>query len=309
MKVTRSDVGAAAARIRPHLRRTPVLHVAGRDLGLRGDVHLKLDSLQVTGSFKPRGAYNLLLSRDVPAAGVVAASGGNFGLAIAHAARALGHRAAVFVPATSPRAKIDRLGALDADVHVIDGYYDDALAASEEHLAATGALRAHAYDLPEVVAGQGTCAAEFEQQIGGLDVLLVAVGGGGLVAGTAASCGDRVRIVAVETEGTPTLHAARAAGRPVDVDVGGLAASSLGARRLGDHAWAANHAIAQAVLVSDDDVREAQYRLWEACRLVAEPGGAAALAALTSRAVRPDPGARVGVIVCGANTAPTDVVR
>lgn len=306
---TAGEVAAAAERVQGRIRRTPVLRVAADALGVDVDLDLKLELLQVTGSFKPRGAYNLLLSRPVPAAGVVAASGGNFGLAVAHAARTLGHPATVFVPATSPRAKVEGLAAHGADVKIIDGYYDDARRASEGYLAETGALRAHAYDLPEIVAGQGTCAAELEAQAGTPDAVVVAVGGGGLIAGTAAWFGHRVRLVAVETESTPTLHAARSAGHPVDVEVGGLAASSLGARRLGEHAWAANRWIDDSVLVNDDEVREAQYRLWAACRVVAEPGGAAALAALTSGRLRPDADERVAVIVCGANTDPGSVAR
>lgn len=272
-------------------------------------VTLKLDLLQPTGAFKVRGAFSLLTAREVPAAGVVAASGGNFGLAVAHAARALGHAARIFVPATSPADKLERFGALGAEVEVVDGYYPDALAASEEAIATSGALRAHAYDQPEVLAGQGTAALELDEQTdGAIDTVLVAVGGAGLIGGVATWLRDRVRVVAVETAGCPTLHRALAAGRPVDVEVGGLAASSLGARRVGELGFAAARRwVDDSVLVTDEDVREAQRRLWDACRLVAEPGGAAALAALTAGAYRPDAGERVALLVCGANTDPSTV--
>jgi threonine dehydratase len=251
----------------------------------------------------------LLTAVDVPAAGVVAASGGNFGLAIAFAARRLGHRASVFVPDSSPAEKIEPLRRLGADVHVVPGYYADALAAADDHVVTTGALRAHAYDQREVVAGQGTAALELLEDAPALDTVLVACGGGGLLAGVAGWVGEEVRVVAVETEGTPTFRAAVQSGHPVDVDVRGVAASSLGARRIGDHAWAARHLVADTILVRDEDVLEAQRRLWEAVRLVAEPGGAAALAALTSGHYRPSADERVGVLVCGANTHPGEVVR
>ncbi|GGI06789.1 serine/threonine dehydratase [Egicoccus halophilus] len=306
--VTRPDVEAAARRVAGAVRRTPVLVLEPDALGLPGPVAAKLDLLQPTGSFKVRGAASLLTGVEVPPAGVVAASGGNFGLAVAWAARRLGHPAAVFVPDTSPPAKLRPLAELGADVHVVPGYYADALAAADAHVAATGALRAHAYDQAEVVAGQGTATAELLEDVGDLDTLLVAVGGGGLIAGAAAWVGDDVRLVGVETAGTPAMHAARRAGGPVDVEVGGLAASALGARRLGDHAWAAQRWIDDALLVTDKEVAAAQRRLWAAARLVAEPGGATALAALTSGRYRPAPGERVGLLVCGANTDPAEVV-
>jgi threonine dehydratase len=289
-----------------------VLAVEPGDLGVAAvdePLALKLDLLQPTGSFKVRGATALLTAVEVPAAGVVAASGGNFGLAIAYAARRLGHRASVFVPDTSPPEKVAPLRQLGAEVHVVAGYYADALAAADAYVEATGALRAHAYDQREVVAGQGTAARELTEDHPELDTLVVACGGGGLLAGVAGWVGADVRVVAVETVGTATFAAARRAGRPVDVEVGGLAASSLGARRLGDHAWAARHLVDQVVVVTDDEVVEAQRRLWEACRLVAEPGGATALAALTSGRLQPDTGARVGVLVCGANADPASVLR
>jgi threonine dehydratase len=289
--------------------------VARTDLGLTAGAEagrplaLKLDLLQPTGSFKVRGAVSLLRAVEVPDAGVVAASGGNFGLAVAYAARRLGHRADVFVPDSSPAEKLAPLRALGAEVHVVAGYYADALEAADAHVTRTGALRAHAYDQPEVVAGQGTAALELTQDVADLDTVVVACGGGGLLAGVAGWVGTDVRVVAVETEGTATLASALAAGRPVDVEVGGIAASALGARRIGAHAWAARDLVSVAVVVTDDEVVEAQRRLWAACRLVAEPGGAAALSALTSGRLPIDAGRRVGVLVCGANTDPAGVVR
>jgi threonine dehydratase len=305
--VSRDDVAAAAARLDGVVRRTPVLEVEAASLA---DVPVvcKLDLLQPTGSFKVRGAANLLLSADVPTAGVVAASGGNFGLAVAWAARRTGVAAHVFVPDSSPREKIDGLAALGAEVHVVAGTYQQALDASEAWRAEHGGLQAHAYDQPEVVAGQGTCAVELEAQVDGLDTVLVAVGGGGLVGCVATWFAGRVRVVAVETEGCPALHAALAAGEPVAVEPAGLCVSSLGASRVGDLGFvAATAAGVESVLVTDEDVRAAQRRLWDACRLVAEPGGATALAALTAGAYRPAPGERVAVIVCGANTDPSTV--
>lgn len=306
MPVGRDDIDAAAARIAAHVRRTPVLTV---EAGTFADtpVVAKLDQLQPTGAFKVRGAVSLLTGVDVPAAGVVAASGGNFGLAIGWAAARLGHRATIFVPATSPRAKIDRLAASGADVHVIDGFYAEALAAADAFVADTGALSAHAYDQREVVAGQGTLAKELATQAD-VDTVLVAVGGGGLLAGVAGWYQDTARIVAVETTGTAGWAAAVAAGRPVDIEVSGIAASALGAKRIGAHAWAACGWVDTSIVVTDDDVRAAQRALWDHTRLIAEPGGAAALAALTSGAYQPASDERVAVVVCGANTDPAQAV-
>ncbi len=310
-----SEVQAAARRIHGLVRRTPSLRVEPGALVAGRSVTLKLDLLQPTGSFKVRGACALMT--DPPDAGpdpapdpapdpdapVVAASGGNFGLAVAWAAARLGREAMVFVPATTPADKLAHFAELGADVEVVPGFYAEALAAAEAYREATGARWAHAYDQAAVVAGQGTAALELLADHPELTILVVACGGGGLLAGTVAAAEGR-RVVAVETPGTATLHAARRAGRPVDVEVGGLAASSLGARRIGAHAWAVQHRVEQVVLVSDDQVREAQRRLWAATRLVAEPGGAAALAAVISGAVPLGPDDEVGVLVCGANTDP-----
>jgi threonine dehydratase len=306
--VEAAEVRAAAVRIAGHVRRTPLLHLDEDAIGIRHPLTLKLDLLQPTGSFKVRGATSLLTGVQVPAAGVVAASGGNFGLAVAWAAARLGIRAEIYVPATSPPDKLASFTRFPATLHVVDGYYAQALAAAEDRVAATGALAAHAYDQREVVAGQGTATLELLEDVE-LDTILVACGGGGLLAGTVAAADGHARIVAVETEGTATLHGALAAGRPVDVEVGGLAASSLGAARVGSLAWAARAGIDRALVVSDDDVREAQWRLWADVRLVAEPGGATALAALTSGGYVPATGERVAVLVCGANTDPAGVRR
>jgi threonine dehydratase len=264
---------------------------------------LKLELLQRSGSFKARGATWQLLRRfdDARSAGVVAASGGNFGIAVADAARALDVPATVFVTSLTSAAKVDRLQLLGADVVVVAGEYADALEASVVRAAGSGAVSVHAYDNADMVAGNGTMAAEVED----VDTALVAVGGGGLLGGCLAWWQDGVDVVAVETEQTPTLHAALAAGEPVDVVVGGRCADSLGARRVGAEPWAlVERWRPSSLLVSDDDVLDAQRRLWAACRLYAEPGGAAALAAVTSGAYVPSAGERVCVVVCGGNGDP-----
>jgi threonine dehydratase len=306
--IDRADVEAAAEGLVGHVRRTPCLELEAGALGPGSPpVVLKLELLQRAGSFKARGATWQLLRQleRARAAGVVAASGGNFGIAVADAARALGVPATVFVASLTTTAKVDRLRLLGAEVVVTDGDYADALAASDERAASTGALRVHAYDAPDMVAGNGTMASELD----GFDTVLVAVGGGGLLAGCLAWWGDTVGVVAVETEGTPTLHAALAAGEPVDVAVGGRCADSLGARRVGAVAWDLVQAHEpESLLVTDEVVLDAQRRLWAACRLYAEPGGAAALAALTSGAYVPEEGERVAVVVCGANGDPAQLV-
>jgi threonine dehydratase len=300
------DIRDAARRIAGAVRRTPLLAVEAGALGIDHPLLLKLDLLQPTGSFKVRGALALLTGVAVPPAGVVAASGGNFGLAVAWAAARLGLPAEIVVPATTPPGKLAPFAAFPATLRVVEGYYADALAVADERVAAAGALRAHAYDQREVVAGQGTAALEVLEDAT-VDTVVVACGGGGLLAGTVAAVAGRVRVVAVETVGTATFHAALAAGRPVDVEVAGIAASSLGAARIGGHAWAVRDAVARSIVVDDADVRDAQRRLWRGARLVAEPGGATALAALTSGAYVPEPDERVAVLVCGANTDPTGV--
>lgn len=305
MTITRSDVRAAALRIAPFVRRTPVVVLGGNRVGLPHDVVLKLEGLQHSGSFKARGAFNTLLSSAVPDGGVIAASGGNHGAAVAYAAQCLGHRATIFVPATAPEAKLERIRRYGAEVVASGSNYAEAYQASLEAGARTGALRLHAYDQREVVVGQGTVAYEFSQQAPELDAVLIAVGGGGLIAGCASWYTDSLRVIAVEPERAPTMHAARVAGTPVDVEVGGLAADALGARRLGTiAAEVTRRYVSESLLVSDVAIRDAQHVLWEELRVLAEPGGATALAALLSGAHVAAPGAGVGVVVCGANLDP-----
>ncbi len=308
----RAAIEAAAIRIAPHLRRTPLLWLEAGALAVPGPVCLKLELLQVTGSFKPRGAFHRMLTAPggLPAAGVVAASGGNHGAAVAYAARALGAAAEVFVPELTGAAKRARIAGYGARLVVGGAAYDEARAASEARAAATGALMVHAYDQPEVLAGQGTVAREWQGDAPELTHVLVATGGGGLIGGMAAwYAGSGVSVVSVEPEGCPALAAALRAGRPVPAPVGGVAADSLGARQIGDLAFAvaARGDVAEAVLVPEDAIRAAQRWLWEACRLVAEPGGATALAALLSGRWVPPAGARVGVLVCGGNCEPGSV--
>lgn len=305
MSPSPAEISAAARRIAGDVRRTPVMEA---DLGRR--VTLKLEQLQVTGSFKPRGAFNALRARPPGPAGVVAASGGNHGAAVAAAARALGLPAEIFVPEITAEAKRARIQGFGARLVVGGAAYDAARAASEARAAETGARLIHAYDQPEVLAGQGTVAAEWTEQSPELTHLLVAVGGGGLIGGMAGwHAATGVTLIAVEPEGCPCLHAALAAGRPFPAPVGGLAADSLGARQVGALMFphvARLRAEGRLVpaLVTDDAIRAAQRLLWDAARVMAEPGGAAALAALLSGAWVPPPGARVGVLVCGANTEP-----
>ena len=305
--ISRSDVEAAWARIRPHVRRTPVIELPPGVFGGSTLLALKLESLQLSGSFKGRGAFHKLLASNVPKAGIIAASGGNHGAAAAYAARALGHKAEIFVPTIASPAKVARLKSYGAIVHQVGAVYADARALSEKRVAETGALMVPAYDDPVVFAGAGSVALEFAEQAK-FDTLLVAVGGGGLIAGCAVAVGDTVKIVAVETEGTPTLYEARRAGRPVEVKISGIAADALGASRIG----APNFEIAQklvrdSLLVDDEAVRAAQRALWEELRVIAEPSGATGLAALMAGVYKPAPGERVATLVCGANTEPGTV--
>lgn len=302
MSITRSDIQAAHTRIRADIRTTPVLDLPEGVFGPA--LNLKLELTQVTGSFKPRGAFNRLRMAADLSRGVVAASGGNHGAAVAYAAQAMGVRADIFVPEVSAPAKQARIRAYGANLVVGGARYADALAASQAHQATTGALEVHAYDQPEVLAGQGTVALEWEAQAPRLTHLLVAVGGGGLIGGMAAwHAGCATEVVAVEPETSCALHAALAAGHPVEVPVSGIAADSLGAKQVGAAMFPiARQNIRTSVLVSDDAIRAAQARLWEACRILAEPGGVTALAALLSGAWVPPRGARVGVLVCGGNT-------
>jgi threonine dehydratase len=307
----RERIGAIEPVIRPYIRRTPVLEIDGADIGIAAlPIVLKLELLQHAGSFKARGAFANLLTRDVPKAGVVAASGGNHGAAVAYAAMTLGVRAKIFVPSVSSPAKIARIRGYGADL-VVDGErYADALAASEAWQAETGALPAHAFDQAETLLGQGTLAMELERQAPNLETLLVAVGGGGLIGGIAACYAGRVRIIGVEPEGAPTLHRALAAGRPVDAETGSIAADSLAPRRVGDLMFpiAQNH-VERVVLVGDAAIRQAQEMLWSVARVVAEPGGAAAFAALLSGRYPARSGERVGIVVSGGNTTAVDFAR
>jgi threonine dehydratase len=311
--VTPEMIGAARARISPYIRRTPIISTRPGELGLAHGVALKLELLQYTGSFKPRGAFHRILVAAeaglVPAAGVVAASGGNHGAALAFAARRLGHAAEVFVPASSPMMKRARIESFGATVHVIDGFYDDAQAACSARQAETGALMVHPFDHPDVVAGQGTLAAELDDQLDSWDTIVCASGGGGFTAGQAAWVRDSRKVVSVEPETSQCLAAALAAGAPVRVDVSGVASDSLGARQLGGVAWSVvREFVDLAVTVSDDAIRDAQRVLWDELRLVAEPGGATALAALRTGAYVPERGERVVVVVCGSNCDPTTVL-
>lgn len=305
--IGREQVEAAAARIAGHVRETPVLELEPGALGVRSVLTLKLELFQRSGSFKLRGAFSALLGADVGEAGIVAAAGGNFGIAAATAAEELGIRAAIFGPEASPAAKVDRLRRTAAEVVVTGALYDDSLAAAHKRAAQTGALEIHAFDDPRIVAGQGTCGRELDRQRPGLDTVLVAVGGGGLCAGVAAWYGDSARVVAVEPAASQAYARAREAGEPVEVEVGGIASDSLGARRVGDHPWAVlRRWDVGSVLVADEAIREAQRRLWADARVAAEPGGAAAAAALISGAYVPEPGERVGVLVSGGNFDPAD---
>jgi threonine dehydratase len=310
--ITRADVIEARARIAGDVRHTPLMRLPGRQLGLDGDVELwlKLEHLQVGGSFKARGMFNRMRSNPVPKAGVVIASGGNAGIAVAVAAQALGVRCEVFVPEAASQAKRDKLIELGAVLTVTGAGYADALAASLERQAQTGALLMHAYDQREVVVGAGTLGAEVEDDAGVPDRVLVSVGGGGLIGGIAAWFQDRAAIEALEPELAPTLFRAREAGAPVDVAVSGIAADSLGARRIGAIAWAvARRHVRAAHLLGDAAIRAAQLALWKQLRLVVEPAAALPLAALMTGAVTPRAGERVLLVICGGNVDLASLAR
>ena len=301
--LSRATIEAAHDRIRPHIRRTPVIDLAAGDLGLDVPVNIKLELLQHAGSFKPRGAFNTLLSLSVPAAGVAAASGGNHGAAVAYAAMKLGVKARIFVPEISSAPKIAAIRAFGADIVIGGARYADAQEACDSYVADSGALRIHPFSATETVAGQGTVGREWEEQVPDLDTVLVAVGGGGLIAGIASWWhGGKVKVVGVEPEGSCALHAALHAGAPVDVPVESVAADSLGARNVGPlvHGICAR-AVERVVLVPDEAIVEAQRRLWRGLRIAAEPGGATALAALLAGAYVPAPGERLGILACGSN--------
>jgi threonine dehydratase len=308
MQIDRDQISATEKIIRPHIRRTPVIEADGRDFGLDSiPLIFKLELLQHSGSFKARGAFANLVLRKIPQAGVVAASGGNHGAAVAFAAMKLGVPAKIFVPTVASPEKIARIRGYGAELVVTGERYADALAASESWAAKSGALALHAYDQPETLLGQGSVGLEFEHQAPDLDSLLVAVGGGGLIGGVASWYANRIKIIGVEPEAAPTLYNALQAGHPVDSPAGGIAADSLAPKRVGELMFPiAQKFVSSAILVPDDAIQQAQQALWKVLRIVAEPGGAAAFAALLSGRYKPQPGERVGILVCGGNTAAVD---
>jgi threonine dehydratase len=298
LAITRDDIRRAYETIRPYLRRTPVMDL---DLGLGGPVTLKLEQLQVAGSFKARGAFTSLLTRDVPPAGVAAASGGNHGVAVAYAAHRLGIPARIFVPTVSAPAKIERIGQL-ADLVVEGDRYADALEAAQRWIAVSGAMSVHAFDHRATILGQATLALELDEQAGRPDTVLVPVGGGGLIAGTASYYAGAARVIGVEPDGAPTLARARAAGAPVDAPAGSIAVDALAPRRVGDLVFPITQAyVEDVVLVDDDAIRAAQRTLWQTARIAAEPAASVGVAALLTGAYKPAPGERVAVLITGAN--------
>ena len=306
-------IAATERRIRPYVRRTPILEASGADFGLRaGPLVFKLELCQHTGSFKTRGAFANLVGREIPRRGVVAASGGNHGVAVAYAAWKLGIPARIFVPTVASSSKLEKIRACRAELTVVGERYADALAASQQWAQESGALPLHAFDQPETLLGQGTLGLELEQQAAELDTLLVAVGGGGLIGGVATWFADRIergriRIVGVEPAAAPTLTLALQAGRPVDAPAEGIAADSLAPRRVGELTFPiARRLVSEVLLVSDPSIRAAQEALWSTLRVLPEPGGAAAFAALHAGRYAPEAGERVGIVVCGGNTTAVD---
>lgn len=310
--ITSADIRRTFEAIRPYLRRTPVVEIDLGDLidgihnATAGRLVLKLEQLQCGGSFKARGAFANLLLRTVPEAGVVAASGGNHGVAVAYAAARLGVPATIFVPTISAPAKIEKIRSLGANLVVGGDRYADALSAAQQRVADSGALAIHAFDQRETLLGQGSLGLELAGQVPGLDTVLVPVGGGGLIAGVAAALTDTVRVVGVEPTGAPTLTAARAAGGPTDAPTGSIAADALAPRRVGELVFPITQSyVDDVVLVDDDAIRTAQHALWQVTRLIAEPAAAVGIAALITGTYRPEPGERVAVVLSGANTTPT----
>lgn len=302
--ISRERIQETENVIRPHIRRTPILEVDGAEFGLDSiKIIFKLELFQHSGSFKARGAFTNILTRESPAAGVVAASGGNHGAAVAFAAMKLRKPATIFVPSVASTTKLDRIRRYGAELVIAGDRYAESLEASEAWTAESGALPIHAYEGTETLLGQGTLGLELEQQDPKLDSLLIAVGGGGLIGGVAAWYQDRIKLIAVEPFAAPTLEHALRAGRPIDAPAGGIAADSLAPRHVGQQMFPiAQKYVREVVLVSDEEIVDAQKRLWESVRVLAEPGGAAAFAALLSRRYKTEPGERVGVIVCGGNT-------
>lgn len=312
--ITREDIDRTYATIQPYLRRTPVVQASLGALTGHGSqeaspaVSFKLEQLQCSGSFKARGAFANLLLRKVPGAGVVAASGGNHGVAVAYAARRLGVPAKIFVPTVSAPAKIERIRQLGASLVIAGDRYADALAAAQQWAERTGAMSVHAFDQRETLLGQGSLALELAAQADGLDAVLVPVGGGGLIAGIAAYFAGTVRVIGVEPEGAPTLTRARACGRPADAPAGSIAADALAPRRVGDLVFPLTQSyVDDVVLVGDDAIRQAQQALWQALRIVAEPAAAVGAAALLTGAYQPHPGEHVAIVISGANTTPASL--
>jgi threonine dehydratase len=309
--VNQQQIRQCERLIRPYVRRTPVIEIDGADVGLTsGKLCLKLELFQHSGSFKARGAFANLLSRKVPAAGVVAASGGNHGAAVAYAAMTLKVPAKIFVPSISSPAKVQRIRDYGADLVIEGDRYADALAASEAWVQKTGAMSVHAFDQDETMLGQGTIGMELDEQAPDIDTLLVSVGGGGLIGGIAAWYASRIKVIGVEPFASPTLTKALEAGHPVDAEAEGLAADSLAPRRVGDRVFpiARSH-VHRVVLVADDAIAKAQKLLWQALRVVAEPGGAAAFSALLCGAYQPKSGERVAVVISGGNTTAVNFDR
>jgi threonine dehydratase len=309
--VNRTEIVRTEKIIRPYIRRTPVIEMAGADIGIETpSLCLKLELLQHSGSFKARGAFANLLTREIPASGVVAASGGNHGAAVAYAAMKLNVAAKIFVPTVSSPAKLQRIREYGADLTVEGDRYADALAASQAFARQSGALPVHAFDQDETMLGQGSIGMEMEEQAPDIDTLLVAVGGGGLIAGVAAWYAGRIKVIGVEPFAAPTLTKALQAGRPVDAEAGGLAADSLAPRRIGDRVFPiAEKYVQGTVLVTDEAILQAQHVLWQTLRIAAEPGGTAAFSALLSGAYKPRPEERVALIVSGGNTTAVDFAR
>jgi len=309
--IARARVEEAYATLKPHIRVTPVLRADGADFGLSSfPLALKLEQLQHAGSFKVRGAFAHLLMREIPDVGVVAASGGNHGAAVAFAARRLGVSAKIFVPSVSSPAKIARIRSCGADLTVVGERYAEALVASEAWAARSGALPVHAFDQVETLVGQATIGLELTHQAPELDTILVSVGGGGLIGGIAAWYAGGARVIGVEPEGAPTLTEALKSGRPADAATGSIAADALAPRRVGELMFPIAQAyVDRVLLVSDAAIRGAQEALWDGARLVAEPGGAAAFAGLLGGGYRPTPTERVGVVVSGGNTTAVDFRR
>jgi threonine dehydratase len=303
--ITRAEIEDTSALLTPHIRRTPVLWTSGNDFGLSSfPLAFKLELLQYAGCFKTRGAFANLLLREVPAAGVVAASGGNHGVAVAYAANRRGHPAQIFIPTAASPVKVARIRSYGATLHIVGALYADALAASETVVRSTGALAVHAFDQRETLLGQGTLGLELSRQAPELETVLIAVGGGGLIGGVSAWYRGDIRVIGVEPTAAPTLTRALEAGRPVDAPAGGIAADSLAPARVGELCLRlAQSYVSDVLLVEDDDIRRAQRVLWDAVRIVAEPGAAAPLAALLAGGYKPGPSERVGVVISGGNTA------